>query len=117
MKDLSPDPEESETVRRIFRLVTTEGYGSHQIAQMLNKEGKRTHGGAEFKSNNILRILKNEIYIGYLTNGTARSDRIEDYRIIDDDMFNQAQRFLRERSNRNELKRTIVFEKHVVRKR
>lgn len=109
MKDLSPDPEESETVKRIFRLVTAEGYGSHQIARMLNSEGKRTHGGAEFKSNNILRILKNEIYIGYLTNGTARSDRIEDYRIIDDDMFKQAQRFLRERSNRNELKRTIAM--------
>ena len=109
MKDLVPDVEEALTVRRIFNLVTAEGYGSHQIAQMLNKEGRRTHGGAEFKSNNILRILKNEIYIGYLTNGTARSERIEPYRIIDDDIFNQAQRFLRERSNQNELKRTIAM--------
>lgn len=42
----------------------------------LNKEGFRTHGGAQFQSNHILRILKNPIYCGYLKNGEATSARM-----------------------------------------
>ena len=34
-----------------------------------DKEGFRTHGGAQFQSNHILRILKNPIYCGYLKTG------------------------------------------------
>ena len=64
MRDLAIDPTESDMVRRIFHLTLSEGAGSYQIAATLNKEGFRTHGGAQFQSNHILRILKNPIYCG-----------------------------------------------------
>ena len=76
MRDLAIDSAEADMVRRIFRLTLSEGAGSYQIATILNKEGFRTHGGAEFESNHILRILKNPIYCGYLKNGEATSARM-----------------------------------------
>ena len=78
MKDLAPDPEEAPEVRKIFSMFVDEGYGSYQIAEYLNQKGLRTHGGVEFQSNNVLRILKNRICCGFLTNGKAKSERIEE---------------------------------------
>ena len=78
MRDLAIEPTEAEVVRRIFRLTVNEGYGSYQLSDMLNREGHRTHSGAMFQSNTIRRILKNPVYIGYLVNGDAKSDRIKE---------------------------------------
>lgn len=83
MQDLAVEPTEADVVRKIFNMTVSEGYGSYQIAAYLNNEGFRTHGGTEFQSNNILRILKSEIYCGFLTNGEAKSDRIESLQIKD----------------------------------
>ncbi len=100
---------EADLVRKIFRLTISEGAGAYQIASILNKEGFRTHGGAEFQSNHILRILKNSIYCGFLKNGEATSDRIESLRIIDDHDFAMAQEILRQRAHKSDEKRTIAL--------
>ncbi len=110
MRDLAIEPEEAEVVRRIFDMTVREGYGSYQLADMLNREGYRTHGGTEFQSNTVRRILKNPIYIGYLTNGDVRSERIESLRIVPDEQFAMAQKILSERAGRNEDKRTIAMQ-------
>ena len=47
-------------------MTVNEGYGSYQLAEYANSTGFKTHNGAEFQSNTIRRILKNEIYIGYI---------------------------------------------------
>ena len=78
-------------------------------AAYINKEGYRTHGGADFQSNHILRILKNSIYCGFLKNGEATSDRIESLRIIDDHDFAMAQEILRQRAHKSDEKRTIAL--------
>ena len=109
MRDLAVDVTEADLVRKIFRLTISEGAGSNQIASILNKEGFRTHGGAEFQSNHILRILKNSIYCGFLKNGEATSDRIESLRIIDDHDFAMAQEILRQRAHKSDEKRTIAL--------
>lgn len=109
MRDLAIDPVEAEVVRRIFRMTVYEGYGSHQLADMLNGEGHRTHGGALFQCNNILRILKNPIYIGHLKNGAVQSERIESLQIVPDDQFEMAQKILAERARRSDDKRTIAM--------
>ena len=109
MRDLAIDPIEAEVVRRIFRMTVYEGYGSHQLADMLNGEGHRTHGGALFQCNNILRILKNPIYIGRLKNGAVQSEYIESLRIIPDDQYEMAQKILAERAHKSDEKRTIAM--------
>ena len=108
MRDLAVDETEADMVRKIFRLTITEGAGSYQIASTLNKEGFRTHGGAEFQSNHILRILKNSIYCGFLKNGDAVSNRIEALQIINDRDFAMAQEILRQRAHKSDEKRTIA---------
>lgn len=109
MRDLAIEPAEAELVRRIFRYTTNEGYGSYKLADMLNREGHRTHSGAMFQSNTIRRILRNQIYIGYLVNGEARSERIEALRIVSDEEFKLAQKILDERTHAEDEKRTIAM--------
>ncbi len=109
MRDLAIEPTEAEVVRRIFRWTVYEGYGSSQIAEMLNREGHRTHSGALFQSNTIRRILRNRIYIGILVNGEAQSERIEALRIMDDRIFEMAQEILDQRAHLDDEKRTIAM--------
>ena len=109
MRDLAIEPHEAELVRKIFQMTVNEGYGSHQLAEYANNAGYRTHNGAEFQSNTIRRILKNEIYIGYIVNGNARSDRIENLRLISDEDFNFVQEILSQRTRTNDEKRTIAM--------
>ncbi len=109
MRDLAVNPEEAETVRRIFKLTVQEGYGSHQIAAILNKEGKHTHKGAEFQCTTILRLLRNELCRGFIVNGGVKSERIERLQIISDADFLRAQEILKQRANKNDEKRTIAI--------
>ena len=54
-------------VRKIFRLYTTEQYSAAQIAQHLTAKNIKTPSGREkWSSNTIIKILKNEKYIGDL---------------------------------------------------
>ena len=109
MRDLAIEPSEAELICKIFSMTVNEGYGSHQLAEYANNAGFRTHNGAEFQSNTIRRILKNEIYIGYIVNGEARSDRIESLRLVSDEDFNFTQEILRQRTKSNDEKRTIAM--------
>ena len=109
MRDLAIEPHEAELVRKIFQMTVNEGYGSHQLAEYANNAGYRTHNGAEFQSNTIRRILKNEIYIGYIVNGNAKSNRIESLRIVSDEDFSFAQEILSQRARVNDDKRTVAM--------
>lgn len=103
------EPSEAELIRKILSMTVNEGCGSHQLAEYPNNAGFRTNNGTEFQSNTIRRILKNEIYIGYIVNGEARSNRIESLRLISDEDFNFTQEILRQRTKSNDEKRTIAM--------
>ncbi len=109
MRDIAIEPGEAAVVRRIFAMTVNEGYGSYQISDTMNREGHRTHTGAQFQSNTVLRILKNPIYIGYMVNGEVRSAYIEALRIVPDEVFNRAQVILSERAKCSDEKRTIAM--------
>ncbi len=109
MRDLAIEPTEAAIVEKVFRLVVNEGCGSHQISEMLNREGCRTHNGALFQSTTIVRMLKNPIYVGYIVNGGVRSERVESLRIVPDEIFERAQMIVSERARCNSEKRTIAL--------
>ena len=109
IKDIEKEPNESDLVYRMYCWVLHEGYGSHQIAEMVNREGHRTHSGAQFQSVTILRILRNPINIGIICNGNARSDVIERLRIVTDEMYERTQEILEERSRKHEEQRQIAL--------
>ena len=109
MRDLAICPEEAEIVREIFRMIAEEGYGSHRMASYLNKKGIKTHNDRNFTSSYILRIMKNEIYRGFLSKGGVKSERLEDLQIIPDKVFFQVQNILEQRNVKNDEKRQIAL--------
>ncbi|MGN0677659.1 MAG: recombinase family protein [Ruminococcus sp.] len=58
--------EEAETVRLIFHKFVNEGKGTHVIAKELHEEGIKPMRVKEWSNTTILRILKNEKYVGDL---------------------------------------------------
>ena len=61
------NPEGSELVKLIFQKYAVEQVSTTEIARYLMKEGYRTHSGnSEWTSNTVIKILKNEKYVGDL---------------------------------------------------
>ncbi len=116
---LTIEPEGAEIVRLIFRKYALEQVGTTEIARFLTREGYRTYrGSAKWKSGAIIKILKNEKYVGdlvqkktytpdYLTHekkankGQVPQIRIENHHdpIITREIWNLAQERL-ERNNK-----------------
>lgn len=94
-------PDEAEVVRMIFHETTINGIGSFTIAEKINDLGITTHKGAKFQGNSINRILRNPIYCGFFYRGGVLSPRIDELQIIDDSMYNEAQRVLDNRETYN----------------
>lgn len=102
------DDDEVPIVRKIFEMTVKEGYGSYRMADYLNEQGIRTHNNSKFQCNTVNRILKNKIYCGYMISGGVESPCIERLKIIDENIFEQAQFILSQRSNKNEEKKQIA---------
>lgn len=107
--DLEIDPKEADYVVEIFEKTVKEGYGSFRLASHLNKLGIRTHNGAKFQSNTIIRILRNKLYCGYIVSGEVVSPQMEALRIVSKELFEQAQYILDQRANKNDEKRQIAM--------
>ena len=93
----------------VFKMTIEQGYGSYCMAEYLNERGYTTHKNSPFQSNTILRMLKNQIYRGFLKRGDAKSERIEALQIISDADFFKAQHILNQRANKSEEKRRIAM--------
>jgi site-specific DNA recombinase len=93
---------EAELVRRIFQLYLKYKSMSH-VAYLLNKEGAQTKKGKKWNARAIKDVLANSLYVGEYSVAGA-SIHVEEYRIIDDETFNAAQklrtRFTSEKSER-----------------
>lgn len=107
INELWVDEREAELVRQLFRLTVEEGRGTTQLAGYLNSMGVTTHNGARFQANNIMRILKNRIYIGHLDTEKIEGPYQERLRIIDDETFYKVQEILGQRRTKSNEKRII----------
>lgn len=64
---ITVNPEGAELVRLIFHKYANEQLGATEIARLLTKEGRRTgQGSTQWKSNTVVKILRNEKYVGDL---------------------------------------------------
>jgi site-specific DNA recombinase len=85
---LVPLQKEVEIVRRIFARYI-ECKNMPQLAFELNSEGIATKKGKRWNARAIRDVIMNDIYIGsYSVAGVCNT--IEDYKIIDDDLFRKA---------------------------
>ena len=64
---LSVEPEGADTVRLIFQKYTLENYSAYQVARFLMDENRKTAlGRTQWTSQAVLKILRNEKYVGDL---------------------------------------------------
>lgn len=108
VRDLEIDPEEAEVVRELFMRTANEGYSSYALAAMLENRGLRTHSGAQFTSTHILRILRHEGYTGYIITKSARSPHMPELQIVDQDLFEQANKMVDVRCTANAEARRVA---------
>ena len=109
MRDLAVDENEATVVKMVFKMTIEQGYGSYCMAEYLNERGYTTHKNSPFQSNTILRMLKNQIYRGFLERGDVKSERIEALQIISDADFFKVQNILSQRANKSDEKRRIAM--------
>ena len=76
-----------------------------QVAYELNKQGILTNKGKHWNVRAVRDVLINEIYIGkYRIAGVE--DQVEEYRITEDGLFEQAKGIMRRFENGNGAKRS-----------
>ncbi len=119
---LKINEEEAKIVKEIFESYVYKGMGTTKIAWELNDRGIRTKKTkSKWVQTSIVRMLKNPIYTGRVTNkksevtdfitGTRKDLPEEEWiivekpemRIISDELFNRAQDILAQRSNEFKL--------------
>ncbi len=119
---LKINEEEAKIVKEIFESYVYKGIGTTKIAWDLNDRGIRTKKTkSKWVQTSIVRMLKNPIYTGRVTNkksevtdfitGTRKDLPVEEWivverpemRIISDELFNRAQDILAQRSNEFKL--------------
>ena len=119
---LKINEEEAKIVKEIFESYVYKGIGTTKIAWDLNDRGIKTKKTkSKWVQTSIVRILKNPIYTGRVTNkksevtdfitGTRKDLPEEEWivverpemRIISDELFNRAQEILAQRSNEFKL--------------
>lgn len=119
---LKINEEEAKIVKEIFESYVYKGLGTTKIAWDLNDRGLRTKKTkSKWVQTSIVRMLKNSIYTGRVTNkkseitdfitGTRKDIPEEEWiiverpemRIISDELFNRAQEILAQRSNEFKL--------------
>ncbi len=100
--------EEAHIYFRILSLFE-QGYGSKEIAKRLNEEGI-TNRGKQWKYQSILKILKNELYIGLVYGGGEKFYH-EHLRYISDEKFQEIQEELSKRvkHSRGKMKSNLYF--------
>ena len=121
--ELAINEEEVPIVRAIFHKYTNEGKGTHIIARELSEEGLRPKRAKLWSATVILRVLRNEKYVGdlcqkktftpnYLTHtkkynrGNEEMVYLKDHHepIIDRDLWNRTQDELLSRAPTKEMK-------------
>lgn len=95
--DLVIDEDAAEIVRLIFNKYVNEGYGAQRLCRYLSEMKIVREDGRNFPNTSIIRMLKNPIYTGVLSNGDARSEVIPELQIIDSELFERAQSIMQGR--------------------
>jgi len=93
--DLMIDEVTSQIVLEIFDLVTSKGYGTLRVANLLNS--KYPDPKKVWTRQTILRMLRNPIYTGRLHMNDLQSEPIESLRLISDDEFEFVDQVLKNR--------------------
>jgi DNA invertase Pin-like site-specific DNA recombinase len=99
--------EEAAVVRLMFDKCVNEGLGRWALSTYLNSHGFKTRDGQNWYHTTVGRILQNVGLTGIVCSGGVQSEPKPELRIIDDDMFRQAQALINQRCRANNKIRTM----------
>ena len=97
---------EAVVVELIFNLAYYHGKGAQSIANHLNERGYKNRNGDNWHPSTIRYILRNPIYVGQMSCGTAEVPVNESLRIIENKIFDGVQELLDIRSRRYQQTRS-----------
>ena len=98
VNDLVIDEDAAQIVQFIFYKYVHEGYGAQRISHYLLEHGIRRADGSMIPNTSIVRMIKNELYMGVLSNGNAKSAIIPELQIIDEATFYRARELMNNRT-------------------
>ena len=105
--EIEIDECEAATVRLIFDLYITKGYGSQRISSCLTDSGVMNRNGDNFINCTIKNMLKNIAYTGVLKSNETVSDIFPALQIITPEIFDAARSLMAQRSTRNSMERRV----------
>lgn len=108
VRDLEIDPAEASIVQELFELAAYEGKSAYALAEMLNNRGLRTHSGVKFTPVHVLRILRNEWYLGYIVTRSVRSQHLPELEIISCELYQKANEMVNMRCTANAEARKVA---------
>ena len=129
--NLAVNEKEADVVRQIFGWYTGDCHGASKISNMLNERKITTKRGYAWSQNAVCRILANELYTGLVVNGKQevadfltgkRTQKDEedwlvtdrpDLRIIEPEIFGQAQSVMKNRGQAFKTNRERHSNKHL----
>ena len=104
--DCVVDEKAVEMVKDIFSKYANEGYGCQSLARYLHAHGAVKPNGKVFNQQNVTKMLKNELYLGYVKRGET-CVHVPALQIVDKDIFNKAMMVRDARNKRmNKIGRT-----------
>ena len=92
IRDIEVNPYEAEHVKTIFHKYVYEGMGFLRISDYLTKNGITYANGKTIKAEAVGSIIRKTLYTGVMVCGDVRSEHIPALQIIDEELFQQAQR-------------------------
>ncbi|WP_368900701.1 recombinase family protein [Oceanobacillus oncorhynchi] len=119
MKKIVINESEANLIRDVFYLYHNKGYGWDRIMRTVNDMGYRNRSGNLITARTIPRILQNPIYKGHVVSGKYSIDqsgkkfiqpetewivdtsRKEELTIIDEKVFDEVQKTIKQRSRKN----------------
>ena len=98
VNDFVIDEDAAEIVRFIFYKYVNEGCGAQRISHYLLENGIRRADGSMIPNTTIVRMIKNKLYTGVISNGNAESEIIPELQIVDEATFRRAQKLMEKRT-------------------
>lgn len=93
----------------IFHAVVNLGFGSYVVANTLNSRNIKTkRGTSRCRATSVRVILRNPIYTGRMKTPEGLTEPFEQYRIIDDEIFQKASDKLSSRDPNKEAERSCA---------
>ncbi|WP_326251657.1 recombinase family protein [Bacillus subtilis] len=106
-KQLNVNPDEKKIVRKMVELALL-GYSSRLIADKVNQLGYRSRKGIPFKTDRVLGILQNRVYLGESKYNSKRLKKVAIAKdthevIMTEEEFNQIQALFKSRRSKENL--------------